>query len=39
MVSAASGNWKDYCVAGEHMCIVNLFLNKKVKGKVVPVLN
>jgi hypothetical protein len=31
MDGAASGRWENYCVAGEQMCIADLFFNKKVK--------
>lgn len=31
MSSTASGNWENYCVAGEHMHLANLFLNKFIK--------
>jgi hypothetical protein len=31
MDGAASGRWENYCVAGEHMFIADLFFSKKVK--------
>jgi hypothetical protein len=27
----ASGGWENYCMAGGHMCISNLFLNNFIK--------
>jgi hypothetical protein len=34
MDSTDSDSWKNYCMAGEHMHITNLFLNNYKNGKI-----